>query len=64
MGPQYLCYTTTSLNYLIFLGAANFKEAMRMGCEIYHTLKGVIKEKYGIDGKQNKQNLIKLVRGV
>ena len=22
-----------------------------MGCEIYHTLKGVIKEKYGIDGK-------------
>eukprot|EP00112_Aurelia_sp_Birch-Aquarium-sp1_P007164 Seg1781.7 transcript_id=Seg1781.7/GoldUCD/mRNA.D3Y31 product=alpha-enolase protein_id=Seg1781.7/GoldUCD/D3Y31 len=30
-------------------GASNFKEAMRMGCEIYHTLKGVIKEKYGID---------------
>jgi len=30
-------------------GASSFKEAMRMGCEIYHTLKGVIKEKYGID---------------
>ncbi|XP_065052404.1 alpha-enolase-like [Rhopilema esculentum] len=30
-------------------GASDFKEAMRMGCEIYHTLKGVIKEKYGID---------------
>jgi len=30
-------------------GAASFKEAMRMGAEIYHTLKGVIKEKYGID---------------
>ncbi len=33
-----------------FKGAASFKEAMRMGAEIYHTLKGVIKEKYGIDG--------------
>ena len=22
-----------------------------MGCEVYHTLKGVIKEKYGIDGR-------------
>lgn len=30
-------------------GASSFREAMRMGCEIYHTLKGVIKEKYGID---------------
>ncbi|KAI8873611.1 enolase, partial [Ramicandelaber brevisporus] len=30
-------------------GAANFSEAMRMGSEVYHTLKKVIKEKYGQD---------------
>jgi len=31
------------------IGAANFREAMRMGCEVYHNLKSVIKEKYGQD---------------
>ena len=30
-------------------GASSFAEAMQMGCEIYHTLKGVIKAKYGQD---------------
>lgn len=30
-------------------GAKNFKEAMRMGTEIYHHLKAVIKKKYGQD---------------
>ena len=30
-------------------GASSFKEAMRMGCEVYQTLKKVIKEKYGQD---------------
>eukprot|EP01027_Heterolobosea_sp_BB2_P027000 GEZU01042160.1.p1 GENE.GEZU01042160.1~~GEZU01042160.1.p1 ORF type:complete len:480 (+),score=209.01 GEZU01042160.1:135-1442(+) len=30
-------------------GAASFKEAMRMGAEVYHTLKAVIKKKYGQD---------------
>ncbi|XP_070561896.1 alpha-enolase-like [Ptychodera flava] len=30
-------------------GAANFTEAMRMGCEVYHNLKKVIKERYGLD---------------
>ncbi|KAM9038418.1 enolase isoform X1 [Sarcophilus harrisii] len=30
-------------------GAENFKEAMRIGTEIYHNLKDVIKEKYGQD---------------
>jgi enolase len=30
-------------------GAASFSEAMRMGSEVYHTLKGVIKSKYGQD---------------
>ena len=31
------------------VGAPNFREAMRMGAEVYHTLKAVIKEKYGLD---------------
>merc|ERR1712125_48520 len=30
-------------------GASSFKEAMCIGAEIYHTLKGVIKKKYGQD---------------
>merc|ERR1740129_2520348 len=30
-------------------GAKTFKEAMIMGAEVYHTLKGVIKKKYGQD---------------
>jgi len=31
------------------VGAKNFREAMRMGAEVYQTLKKVIKEKYGQD---------------
>lgn len=31
------------------LGAPNFREALRMGAETYHSLKNVIKEKYGQD---------------
>ncbi|KAJ8537688.1 hypothetical protein K7X08_014228 [Anisodus acutangulus] len=31
------------------VGAASFKEAMKMGCEVYHHLKSVIKKKYGQD---------------
>lgn len=31
------------------LGASSFSEAMAMGCETYHALKGVIKKKYGQD---------------
>jgi len=31
------------------VGAKSFTEAMRMGCEVYATLKGVIKKKYGQD---------------
>ena len=34
---------------LLPTGAANFREAMRMGSEIYHNLKNVIKAKYGQD---------------
>lgn len=34
---------------LLPTGAATFKEAMRMGSEIYHNLKNVIKAKYGMD---------------
>jgi len=35
--------------FLIPIGAPNFKEAMRYGSETYHTMKGIIKEKYGLD---------------
>lgn len=31
------------------VGAKSFSEAMRMGCEVYHNLKAVIKAKYGQD---------------
>lgn len=31
------------------VGASSFKEAMIIGCEVYHTLKTVIKKKYGQD---------------
>jgi enolase len=31
------------------VGASSFKEAMQMGCEVYHALKGIIKKKYGQD---------------
>ena len=30
-------------------GAGTFSEAMRMGCEVYQTLKKVIKDNYGHD---------------
>lgn len=30
-------------------GASSFKEALRMGAEIYHNLKSVIKSRYGLD---------------
>lgn len=33
------------------VGAKDFDEAMQMGTEVYHTLKSVIKTKYGIDGE-------------
>jgi enolase len=35
--------------FIIPVGADTFKEAIRIGCECYHTLKGVIKKKYGGD---------------
>ena len=31
------------------VGASSFAEAMRMGSEVYHNLKSVIKAKYGQD---------------
>lgn len=31
------------------VGASTFKEAMRIGAEVYHNLKAVIKSKYGKD---------------
>jgi enolase len=35
--------------FVVPLGADTFKEAMRIGCEVYHTLKGIIKKKFGGD---------------
>ena len=32
------------------VGASSFSEAMRMGCEVYHNLKSIIKKKYGKNG--------------
>jgi len=34
---------------LMPIGAVNFRTALRMGSEIYHTLKSILKKKYGID---------------
>jgi len=34
---------------LLPIGAPSFKEAMRYGAEIYHNLKGIIKDQYGQD---------------
>uniref|UniRef100_A0A7S4JA99 phosphopyruvate hydratase n=2 Tax=Guillardia theta TaxID=55529 RepID=A0A7S4JA99_GUITH len=31
------------------VGATSFKQALQMGCEVYHNLKAVIKKKYGQD---------------
>eukprot|EP00921_Rhytidocystis_pertsovi_P019650 GHVQ01031219.1.p1 GENE.GHVQ01031219.1~~GHVQ01031219.1.p1 ORF type:complete len:251 (+),score=41.77 GHVQ01031219.1:272-1024(+) len=31
------------------VGAKTFKEAVQIGCEVYHSLKSVIKKKYGLD---------------
>ena len=31
------------------VGASTFTEAMQMGTEVYHALKGIIKKKYGQD---------------
>jgi len=35
--------------FIIPIGATSFKEAVRIGCECYHTLKGIIKKKFGGD---------------
>merc|ERR1719382_2377512 len=35
--------------FIIPVGAPTFKEAIRIGCECYHTLKGIIKKKFGGD---------------
>ena len=34
---------------LMPVGAKSFSEAMQMGCEVYHSLKSVIKKHYGLD---------------
>lgn len=34
---------------LMPVGAKSFSEAMQIGCEVYHSLKSVIKKRYGLD---------------
>ncbi len=34
------------------IGAQSFEEAMKMGSEVYHSLKGLIKKKYGSSSKK------------
>ena len=31
------------------VGASSFKEALKMGVEVYHNLKSVIKKKFGLE---------------
>lgn len=49
------------------VGASNFKEALQMGAEVYHSLKAVIKKKYGMDatnvGDEGKANSFVLEMG-
>jgi len=35
--------------FIVPIGASSFKEAVRIGAECYHTLKGIIKKKFGGD---------------
>merc|ERR1711907_326009 len=35
--------------FVVPLGADSFKEAIRIGCEVYHCLKGILKKKFGGD---------------
>merc|ERR1719454_523130 len=35
--------------FIVPVGAKTFKEAIRVGAECYHTLKGIIKKKFGGD---------------
>ena len=32
-----------------FTGASSFKESLQMGAEVYHSLKSVVKKRYGKD---------------
>merc|ERR1719421_487791 len=40
--------------FIIPVGAATFKEAMQIGAECYHTLKGIIKKKFGGDADRRR----------
>jgi hypothetical protein len=44
----------------LIVGAESFTEAMKIGCETYHTLKNVIKKKYGLDGKEPKHCKVRM----
>ncbi|KAJ8534018.1 hypothetical protein K7X08_007342 [Anisodus acutangulus] len=66
-GNKKLVLPVPAFNEFVILpvGASSFKEAMKMGCEVYHHLKAVIKKKYEQDatnvgdegGFENKEGL-------
>jgi enolase len=41
------CFLALLLTASLSRSASSFSEAMRMGAEVYHNLKNLIKEKYG-----------------
>ncbi|KAJ6765086.1 ENOLASE [Salix koriyanagi] len=47
------------------VGATNFAEALRMGSEVYHTLKKIIEKKYGQDAcNDNREGLVLLIDAI
>ncbi len=60
-----LLFFLSNFHIIIYcIGAESFTEAMRIGCETYHTLKNVIKKKYGLDGKGRKYCIYSLYEKV
>lgn len=42
-------YIVQIIHVLLCIGASSFHEAIRIGAEVYHNLKAVIKKRYGQD---------------
>lgn len=49
MYSSLLSSTFNFLTFCKFKGASSFTEAMKIGSEVYHNLKNVIKAKFGLD---------------
>eukprot|EP00435_Cladocopium_sp_Y103_P074212 s151_g47.t1 len=48
-GNRLACQEMQTLFMILPVGAKSFKEALCIGCEVYHSLKSCIKKKYGQD---------------